>query len=716
MPGRTEATGLSPTQVTFPGEVDCRSGQAEFLGSAVKLLRGQALPYGASRLPHGVNFAIVSRHSTAACLVLASGNDLADALVLRLDPLMNRTGDVWHVRVEGLPETFCYAWRMDGPHQWPHLFDPQQLLIDPFARFLSSGHSWGVASNEPRLGVVTDYRIHRQETDRNPETPRADTILYELHVRGFTVHPSSGVQSPGTFAGLVDKLDYIRSLGVTAVELLPVDEFDETDCTFVNPSTGERLRNFWGYNTVSYAAIKAGYASSPKRESPWREFCDMIQSAHEKGLEIILDVVYNHTAEGDRRGPVQSFKGLDNCLYYMLDEDGNYRNFSGCGNTVNSNHPIVRDLVLKMLEAKVAEAGVDGFRFDLASVLGRDRHGRALENPPLVERISENAVLARSKLIAEPWDAGGLYQLGSFPGGGRWMAWNGQYRDDVRRFWAGHEGMVSAMATRLCGSPDLFGKKGPTSSVNFITCHDGFTLADLVSYGQKHNLANGEENRDGTDANWSFNCGAEGPTALAKIQLLRQRQVRNFLATLMISQGVPMLLAGDEFFRSQHGNNNAWCQDNPTSWVDWSLADTHADLVRFTRGVIALRKALKTLRRNSFPRGDGVIPDIVWHGLQPGRPDFSPHSHALAFTLDGRGNDRGGPLERDLYVAMNAWQEDLDFVIPPSPSDRPWHLVVNTGGIAPDDFYDPDQGPVIEPERLFKLTAHSMIVLVSRNR
>lgn len=707
--------GLKPVEPSFEGEVDCRTGKARFLGSSVGILRGQALPYGASRLPHGVNFSVVSRHATAAWLVLSSGNDRADELVLRLDPLMNRTGDVWHVRVEGLPETFCYAWRMDGPKGKPHLFDPQRLLIDPFARFFSCGHSWGVMCDEPRLGVVTDYRIHRHEADRNPETERADTILYELHVRGFTVDQSSGVQAPGTFAGLVEKLDYISTLGVTAVELLPVDEFDETDCTFVNPQTGEHLRNFWGYNTISYAAIKAGYASTPDRESPWREFCDMIQAFHTKGLEVILDVVYNHTAEGDQRGPVQSFKGLDNSLYYMIDEDGNYRNYTGCGNTVNSNHPIVRDLVLKMLEAKVAEAGVDGFRFDLASVLGRDRHGRALENPPLVERISENAVLARSKLIAEPWDAGGLYQVGSFPGGGRWMAWNGQYRDDVRRFWAGHDGMVSAMATRLCGSPDLFGKQGPTSSVNFVTCHDGFTLADLVSYSRKHNEANGEENRDGSDANWSFNCGAEGPMVVPKIQILRLRQVRNFLTTLMISQGVPMMLAGDEFFRTQNGNNNAWCQDNATSWVDWSLAETNAELLRFTRGVIALRKQLKVLRRNSFPRGDGIMPDIVWHGLEPDKPDFTPQSHILAFTLDGRGHDRGGGVDRDVYVAMNAWQEELSFTIPPSPTGRVWRVAVETGAAAPCDFYEPDTGPVVTSGQSLTLPACSMIVLVSKN-
>ncbi|MCY2933905.1 MAG: isoamylase [Planctomycetota bacterium] len=695
----------------FTGEFDCKLQLALFQGVPVKILRGQALPYGTNRTPHGVNFAVISRHSTDAWLVISSDCDRSDQLILRLDPQINRTGDVWHVRVEELPETFCYAWRMDGPKDHPHHYNPDNLLIDPFAKIFSCGHTWGHPCDQERLGLVTNYRIHRDESDRNPAVPRADTILYELHVRGFTVDPSAKVAHPGTFSGLIEKLDYIRDLGVTSLELLPVDEFDENDCPFLNPLTNKPLRNYWGYNTISYAAIKSAYASLPHGESPWLEFCDMIQACHSRGLEVILDVVFNHTAEGDERGPIQSFKGLDNCLYYMLDASGNYRNFTGCGNTVNSNHPIVRDLVLKMLEAKVAEAGVDGFRFDLASVLGRDRQGKALENPPLVERISENAVLARSKLIAEPWDAGGLYQVGTFPGGERWLAWNGQYRDDVRCFWAGQEGMTSALATRICGSPDLFGHQGPTSSLNFVTCHDGFTLADLVSYNQKHNEANGEQNRDGNDANHSWNCGMEGPTTDPSIQALRLRQVRNFLTTLMVSQGVPMLMAGDEFFRTQQGNNNAWCQDNSTSWLDWTLAELHADLHRFTRGVIAFRKRHNVLRRNSFLRGDGPLPDVIWHGLEPLKPDFSPQSHVLAFALDGRGHDRGGPADCDIYVAMNSWREPLAFIIPQSPTGRCWRLVVDTSSDAPNDLYDPGLGPAVRFGQSVILQPFAMVVL-----
>lgn len=704
---------LSESSHRFPREIDARLSEAAFAGTKVRILRGQALPYGANRTPHGVNFAVISRHATSAWLVLFEEDEPVESLILRLDPKFNRTGDVWHVRIEGLPDLVHYGWRMDGPRGLPHRFDPNQLLLDPYAKILSCGHAWNEPCARARLGVVMDYRIHRSEIDRNPEISRADTVLYELHVRGYTVDPSSGVRFPGTYAGLAEKVEYLKSLGITAVELLPVDEFDENDCPFVNPITGERLRNFWGYNTVSYAAVKSAYASDARKESPWNEFCRMVQAFHQADIEVILDVVYNHTAEGDERGPVQSFKGLDNCLYYMLDGNGRYRNFTGCGNTVNSNHPIVRDLVLKMLEAWVSETGVDGFRFDLASVLGRDRFGHALENPPLVERISENAVLARSKLIAEPWDAGGLYQVGSFPGGKRWMAWNGQYRDDVRRFWTGHEGMLSALATRICGSPDLFGHQGPTSSVNFVTCHDGFTLADLVSYDHKHNEANGENNRDGNDANYSWNCGVEGPTDDAGVVTLRHRLVRNFLATLMVSQGVPMITAGDEFFRTQQGNNNAWCQDNEISWVDWRLAESNAGLLRFAREIIALRKRHKVLRRESFPRGDGIAPDIVWHGVKPFRPDFARSAHFLAFTLDGRGHDRGGPPDRDIYVAMNAWREALTIEIPSSPTGRFWRLAVETGAQSPRDIFSEDTGPQVAFGQKVVMPPYSMLILVS---
>ena len=497
----------------------------------------------------------------------------------------------------------------------------------------------------------------------NPRIPLEDTIIYELHVRGYTIDPSSGVRYPGTYAGLTEKIDYLKWLGITAVELLPVDEFDENDCPFVNPLTGERLKNYWGYNPISFGAPKAAYAAYPERSEPWDEFCGMVGAFHRRGIEVILDIVFNHTAEGGGGGPTYNFRGLDNSLYYMLDDRGRYLNFSGCGNTFNSDHPVVRNYIVACLRNWVSEAGVDGFRFDLASVFGRDRRGNVVVNPPAVNRISEDSLLYGTKLIAEPWDAAGLYQVGTFPGGARWSDWNGRYRDDVRRFWRGEPGMTSALATRLCGSDDLYSGRGPLHSINFLCCHDGFTLYDLVSYNDKHNEANGEGNRDGNDANWSWNCGAEGPTTDPAVNRLRERQARNLMATLLISQGVPMILGGDEFLRTQKGNNNAWCQDNSTSWVDWTLKDRNAGFLRFIQKHDRLSQGAPILRRRTFFTGgaEGGPPEILWHGVEPAHPDFSRTSHALAFALDGRCCDRPGIVDRDLYVAMNSGSKRARF-------------------------------------------------------
>ena len=476
------------------------------------MTRGHPLPLGANLTPSGVNFALICRHATAIWLVLSEPHDPGTLSEIPLDPRKNRTGDHWHIRVDGLPEEFCYGYRVAGPGGNGHRYDPSLVLLDPASRALSCGRPWGTRGDEPRRSLV-NTAMNLDQDGTNPCTPREDTIFYELHVRGYTIDSSSGVRHPGTFAGLIEKIPYLKALGVTAVELLPIDEFDENDCPFVNPLTGERLRNFWGYNTIAFAAPKAAYASSPAEHSaPWEEFRQMVKAFHDAGIEVILDVVFNHTAEGGEGGPTYSFRGLDNSLYYMLDEQGRYLNFTGCGNTVNSNHPVVRGFILSCLRSYVDEADVDGFRFDLASVLGRDRRGEVLLEPPVIEMISQDGLLADTKLIAEPWDAAGLYQVGTFPGGPRWSGWNGRYRDDVRRFWRGDPGMTSALATRLCGSDDLYHGRGPLHSINFITCHDGFTLADLVSYNEKHNEANGEGNRDGTDANWSWNCGVEGPT------------------------------------------------------------------------------------------------------------------------------------------------------------------------------------------------------------
>ena len=453
--------------------------------------------------------ALPQRHGGLAGPLRACNAEIATEIPL--DPRNNRTGDHWHIRVDGLPDEFCYGYRVDGPKGVGNRFDPSIVLIDPASRALSCGRFWGAAGSVPRRSLVNRVMVDDPD-DINPCIPREDSIIYELHVRGFTVDPSSGVRHPGTYAGLIEKIPYLKELGVTAVELLPIDEFDENDCPFVNPLTGEKLKNFWGYNTIAYGAPKAAYASNPERSAPWEEFRRMVRAFHAAGIEVILDVVFNHTAEGSEIGPTYNFRGLDNQLYYLLDEKGRYLNFTGCGNTVNSNHPVVRNLLLSCLSNMVAEGDVDGFRFDLASVMGRDLNGEVLVKPPVIEMISEDALLSDAKMIAEPWDAAGLYQVGSFPGGQRWSVWNGRYRDDVRRFWRGEPGMISALATRLCGSDDLYHGRGPLHSINFITCHDGFTLNDLVSYNHKHNEANGEANRDGNDANMSWNCGVEGPT------------------------------------------------------------------------------------------------------------------------------------------------------------------------------------------------------------
>ncbi len=676
--------------------------------------RGSPLPLGAVEMPDGVNFSLVCRHGTAVWLVLSEPCSPEVHTEIRLDEHLNRTGDHWHIRVDGLPEEFCYGYRVHGPRSNGHRFDAGKILLDPYSRALSCGRPWGLSGSLPRRSLMNESMGQRTGAI-NPRIPLEDTVIYELHVRGYTIDPSSGVRHPGTFDALAHKIDYLKWLGITAVELLPVDEFDENDCPFVNPLTGENLKNYWGYSPIAFGAPKAAYAFHSERSQPWDEFCGMVGEFHRSGIEVILDIVFNHTAEGSEDGPTYNFRGLDNCLYYMLDEHGRYLNFSGCGNTFNSDHPVVRNYLISCLRNWVSDAGVDGFRFDLASVLGRDRRGNVVLNPPSINRISEDSLLYGTKLIAEPWDAAGLYQVGTFPGGARWSDWNGRYRDDVRKFWRGELGMASAIATRICGSDDLYAGRGPLHSINFLSCHDGFTLNDQVSYNQKHNEANGEGNRDGNDANWSWNCGFEGPTADPQVNQLRQRQVRNLMATLLISQGVPMIQGGDEFLRTQMGNNNAWCQDNKTSWVDWSLKERNAGFLRFVREMIAFRKAHPALRRRTFFTGGhgGGPPDILWHGAEPAYPDFSASSQMLAFSLDGRCCDRPGLVDCDFYVAMNASARPAVFKIPASPSGRPWRRVVDTAQSPPDDFQPEESRSVVPVLYQYPVQDHSMILLMS---
>jgi isoamylase len=711
-PGLHLAKAVMTPTTALPNQV--ASNEYSYRDQALIVSRGSPVPEGATPTPSGINFVLICRHGTAVWLVLSEPCDGEIHAEIPLDPICNRTGDHWHIRVDGLPEEFCYGYRVDGPRDNGHRFDPAIILLDPAARALSCARPFGEGGTLPRRTLMAETMIDRLSVV-NPRTPLEDTIIYEMHVRGYTIHPSSGVKHPGTYAGLAEKIDYLKELGITAVELLPVDEFDENDCPFVNPLTGEKLRNFWGYNPIVFSAPKAAYAHNYEQSGPWLEFCAMVDAFHTGGIEVYLDVVFNHTAEGGDDGATYNFRGVDNSLFYMLDERGRYLNYSGCGNTFSSEHPVVRNFLLACLRNWVAEGRIDAFRFDLASVLGRDRHGNVLVEAPVIKRISEDSLLRDTKLIAEPWDAAGLYQVGTFPGEGRWSDWNGRYRDDVRRFWRGEPGMTSALATRLCGSDDLYAGRGPLHSINYICCHDGFTLSDLVSYNQKHNEANGEGNRDGSDANWSWNCGVEGPSGQHDVAAIRGRQVRNLMATLMLSQGVPMILGGDEFLRTQRGNNNAWCQDNPISWVDWSLAEENAGFVRFVRMMIAFRKAHPVLRRRSFFKGEraGMPPEIVWHGIEPAKPDFSHHSQSLAWALDGRCSDRPNLVDRDVYVAVNAWTEPLGFKIPASPSGRPWRCVVDTSLPSPEDIVEEDQGPRIPVSQIYRVQAHSLVVFIS---
>jgi glycogen operon protein len=693
---------------------------------SLRLARGRSLPLGATALADGINFALLSRHGTAVTLVLYDMDKDQPTAEVELDPRRNRTGDHWHVLVRGLPRVFRYGWRVDGPAGPMNHFDPTLVLLDPAATALSEGAVWGHEPDENgAVGKGTSRRslFFRRafdwREDMPPLTPLEDSVIYELHVRGFTIHPFSGVPQAraGTFSGLIDKIPYLKWLGITAVELLPIHEFDECDCPFTNPFTGERLRNFWGYNSIAFAAPKAAYAAAGVEHGQVAEFREMVRAFHEAGIEVILDVVFNHTGEGNQKGRTYSFRGLDNDLYYMLGPDGQYLNFSGTGNTLNCNHPVVRGMLLTCLRFWVVDMHVDGLRFDLASVFGRDAEGNLLVEPPVVEEIAEDSVLADTKLIAEPWDAAGLYQVGGFPFGRRWSEWNGRYRDDVRRFWRGDPGMAGALATRLAGSADLYQASGrlPHHSINFVTCHDGFTLCDLVSYGRKHNEANGERNLDGQNENYSWNCGVEGPTADADVNALRRRQAKNLMATLLLSQGVPMLMAGDEFLRTQGGNNNAYCQDNETSWVNWELAEKNAESQRFVRELIGLRRRHPALRRPTFFRGPGPKggpgPDVIWHGTEPGKPDFSATSRTLALALDGR--QTGAAPDRDFYIACNAWREALPFRVPLSPSGRRWRRLIDTALPSPNDLVAEDAGPQVPAGSVYAVAPHALVVFLS---
>ncbi len=688
-----------------------------------KMRPGTPLPFGASLVPGGVNFSVFSSFATSCTLVLFAKGAPKPMVEIPF-PDSFRIGNVYSMIVFGLDyENIEYGYRMEGPFDptHGHRFDPTKILLDPYAKAVGGRDVWGA---KPNWDDIYQHRgrLVYDDFDWGGDSPlellTEDLVIYETHVRSFTRHPSSGVKQPGTFAGMREKIPYLKEMGINCVEMMPVYEFDEFENSRVHPQTGELLMNYWGYSTVNFFAPKAGFAATGKLALQVDEFKTLVKDLHANGIEVMLDVVFNHTAEGNEKGPTISFRGLDNKTYYMLTPEGYYYNFSGTGNTLNCNNPVTRNMVLDCLRYWASTYHVDGFRFDLAAILGRDQNGAPLANPPLLEVLAHDPILAKCKLIAEAWDAGGLYQVGSFPAYGRWAEWNGKFRDTVRRFLKGDEGVVGDLAQRLQGSPDLYLYRGPTASVNFVTCHDGFTLYDLVAYNEKHNEANGEDNRDGNSDNDSWNCGAEGPTEDEAINTMRRRQMKNALTILMMSQGVPMILMGDEVARTQNGNNNTYCHDTEINWMDWGLVEKNAEQLRYTQRLIAFRRAHPLLRNrwhfaNKDYMGSGYA-DITWHGIKAWNADWSDDARTLAFLLDGK-HARGGTTQDDMiYVAMNAYWDGLVFELPPPPKGMKWRMAFNTSVPAPGDCYEHGQEPVLDDQKHVIVGGRSVIVLVGR--
>ncbi len=677
------------------------------------------LPYGAIVHDGGVQFVVFSRSAHAMRVLLYNKvRDREPADIIDLDPDLNRWGDIWSIFVPGVGPGTLYHFQADGPHEPErgHRFDPQARLIDPYAKALA-GHFLPADDGivRPPKCVVVDDEFDWQG-DRHIRRHLSETIIYELNVRGFTKARSSDVEHPGTYLGLIDKIPYLQSLGVTAVELMPVHEFPIHDCL------GQKLErpNYWGYDPIAFFSPHRGYAHGTEPGCQVREFKQMVRALHQAGIEVILDVVFNHTAEGNERGPVFSFKGLENRVYYMLENGGqHYRDYTGCGNTVNGNHPIVRELIFHCLRHWVHNYHVDGFRFDLASILSRDREGHILPNPPVVEAIAEDPLLADTKIIAEAWDAAGAYQVGTFANL-RWAEWNGRYRDDLRCFWRGDPHMTPALATRLAGSSDLYqpGGRQPYHSINFITSHDGFPLNDLVTYNEKHNELNGEEGRDGDNNNHSYNYGVEGPTRRKSIEKIRLRQLKNMAASLLLSQGVPMLLAGDECRRTQRGNNNAYCQDNAISWFNWRLVEKNADLRRFFEALIAFRKDESTVRQWHFLSGEAVrpggLPDISWYTAPGKSADWSGNGNSLTCLLGAP--PQRNPLEpsnHHVMIMMHAGTEPQHFSIPKIARTLAWRLFINTAAESPADVYPELNGPPANVEKGVELESRSLLCYVA---
>ncbi len=677
----------------------------------------KCFPLGPTVYKDGVNFSVFSKNAAVVELLLFEHvDDAVPRRVIGLDPERNRTYHYWHTFIPGLTAGQIYGWRVHGPFEPERglRFDAGKVLLDPYGKAVAvpENYSRRAASEQgdnaavAMKSVVADLDDYDWEGDTLLMHPFSATVIYETHVAGLTRNPNSGVaiEKRGTYAGLTEKIPYLKELGVTAVELLPVFQFDEQDAP-------AGRTNYWGYAPVSFFAPHSRYSLRKDPLGPLDEFRDMVKALHAAGIEVILDVVYNHSAEGNHMGPTICFRGFENSVYYVLDNDrACFADYTGTGNTLNANQPIVRRMIIDSLHFWVEKMHVDGFRFDLASILSRDESGRPMENPPVLWDIESDPVLAGVKLIAEAWDAAGLYQVGSFVGD-NWKEWNGKFRDDVRAFLKGDNSTVTRLAQRLMGSPDIYGheEREPEKSVNFVTCHDGFTLNDLVSYNRKHNEANGEDNNDGTDYNLSWNCGIEGPGDDPAIEELRNRQVKNFLTITLMAVGTPMLAMGDEVRLTRYGNNNAYCQDNETSWFDWSLLEKHADIYRFTRSLVQFRLSRQYGKTPRWMSLNELLRDACfdWHGVKLDQPDWRYDSHSLAVTVWAAAN-------LVFHLMLNSYREPLEFELPlaSEAGKGPWQRLIDTSLESPDDFCRWSQAPRISGET-YRLRPHSIAFLFS---
>ena len=704
----------------------------------LQIMKGKPLVLGAVPFSDGVNFAVFSRNAERVVLDLFdSAEDVAPVQSIEFDPEINRTGDVWHVFVKGLSAGALYLYRVDGPYVPPqgHRFNFNKYLLDPYAKALTNGSIFRSYNKQRQMGlaglengklsdlsdfpkcVVVDDDAFDWEDDAPLNIPLYKSVIYEAHLKGYTASETSGVEHPGTYRGLMEKIPYLKELGINSIELLPIFEFDENENNNINPKTGETLKNFWGYSTVAFFVPKTSYSSDKTPGGSVTEFKELVKALHKARIEIILDVVFNHTAEGNEHGYTFSFRGFENSVYYNLPagQKQYYHNFSGCGNSMNCGHPVVNRFILDCLRYWVTEMHVDGFRFDLAATLCRDQDGVVQYTSQLPNAISEDPILSRTKIIAEPWDCGsGGYLVGGFPGG-RWSEWNDHYRNDIRRFIRGDEGVVTSAATRIAGSSDLYNHSGrlTTASINFVSCHDGFTMNDLVCYNSKHNDENGEQNRDGTDDNNCYNHGFEGVTVNPKIEALRLRKIKNFMLCLMVSQGVPMFAAGDEFRRTQFGNNNAYCQDNEISWVNWLLRQKNQELVTFTRRMIDLRLNHPVFTRETF--FSTTTPEIEWYDASCKSPAWQDMGRFIAFRLDGKKcRHPDDSFDNDFYIAGNTDIYDVTITLPSPPRGQKWYCVADTSVYGENTALEQGKEELLHEQKRYILPAGSFVILIAK--